>query len=54
MRKYDIDGTPIKLALRPTDQCPNCDRKFLYIRDIATLKCRACGDTFNRWVKVTA
>lgn len=53
MRKYDTDGkTRIKLNLKPTDKCPECGRKHLFIRDIATLLCRACGEKFNRWVKV--
>lgn len=55
MVRYDHDGTPIRLALRPSDICPQCHnkRKTLMIRDIATIVCLACGSKFNRWVRTT-
>jgi len=51
VRKYDIDETPIKINLKVSDNCPNCGSKHLFILHIAALKCRACGGTFNRYVK---
>jgi hypothetical protein len=54
MRKYDIDGvTKIKLALKVSDNCPNCKRKHvLSIRDSATIICLLCRGTFNRWIAI--
>lgn len=49
----DRDGTPIKLNLRVSDNCPKCGNKgTLKIYNIAYILCLACGRQFNRWVKV--
>ncbi len=52
MRKYDIDGTPLKLNIKLSDACPKCGRKgFLELLHIATVRCLICGEHIQRWVK---